>query len=240
MTRILLIEDDQSLGATLSERLGRECTQVRWARTITEAETFLAKEKFSLLIVDLMLPDGSGFDLVERLRKTNQTAVIFLTAMAGPEYRLKGYELGACEYIPKPFHLKELLLLVKRHLPDCIANTPDNLRSQKLYRIAGLTVDYEAMSVSLELSEAGESQVIVEYPAPNDFRLIKLLIEAAPRVLDRAEILSEIWRGEEHSNARTVDNAVVRLRQLLKPQYADHIRSVRGVGYQWLENIAHT
>jgi DNA-binding response OmpR family regulator len=112
MIRILLIEDDQSLGATLSERLSRECSQVKWARTIAEAETLLAQESFSLLIVDLMLPDGSGFDLVERLRKNNKTAVIFLTAMAGPEYRLKGYELGACEYIPNHFILKSYYYLL--------------------------------------------------------------------------------------------------------------------------------
>src|SRR5689334_221910 len=113
MKHLLLVEDDSSLGATLQERLEKEGYSVDWATTQNEAISFLKSRAPDLVILDVGLPDGSGFDLAKKIKSESLVPFIFVTAMTNAEYRLEGYEIGAEEYIPKPFHLKELLIRVK-------------------------------------------------------------------------------------------------------------------------------
>lgn len=143
---------------------------------------------------------------------------LFLTAQADAESRLKGFELGAEEYIPKPFHLKELLIRVK-HVLDAHAPTRDLI-------LDSCTVNFTQMSVTKKDGK-------IEYPPVTDLKILHLLIEKSPRVLSRDEIMNEIWGIDKNPSHRTIDNIIVRLRQLLGEDGEKHIRSVRGVGYQW-------
>ncbi|HEX4924864.1 MAG TPA: response regulator, partial [Bdellovibrionales bacterium] len=118
MKHLLLVEDDPSLGATLQERLEKEGYSVAWAQSRAEAESAFARKPPDLVILDVGLPDGSGFDLAKLIKKKSVVPFIFVTAMTTAEYRLEGFEIGAEEYIPKPFHLKELLLRVKHVLDN--------------------------------------------------------------------------------------------------------------------------
>ena len=111
---LLLLEDDVSLGEILLARLQKEYRKVTWAQTLASARENLSKEEYDLLILDVGLPDGSGFDLAKE--QEGQNPIIFLTALNSAEDRLQGYELGADEYIPKPFHLKELMIRIDRTL----------------------------------------------------------------------------------------------------------------------------
>jgi len=218
MRKVLLVEDDISLGETLTERLKKEY-DVAWGKSFSEAWTLFSKSKdFDIIILDVGLPDGNGFALAEKIKQVSPVLFLFLTAQADAESRLRGFELGAEEYIPKPFHLKELLLRVKHVLE---AHAP-----AREIELESCTVNFTNMTVQ---KKSGQ----IEYPPVTDMKILQLLIEKSPRVLSRDEIMNEIWGVDKNPSHRTIDNIIVRLRQLLGSDGDKHIRSVRGVGYQW-------
>jgi DNA-binding response OmpR family regulator len=221
MRKILLVEDDVSLGETLKERLSKEY-QVFWAQGYHAAKETLNKESnLDLVILDVGLPDGTGFDVAEYIRAQNlHPLFIFLTAQADAEARLKGFELGAEEFIPKPFHLKELLIRVKHVL--------ESHAPQAEISIDGTVINFTTMSVK-------KADGPIEYPPLTDLKILQLLIERAPRVVSRDEIINEVWGLDKNPSHRTIDNTVVRLRHLFGDKGEDYIRSVRGVGYQWFK-----
>lgn len=218
MRRILLVEDDRSLGATLTDRLGRERYEVIWVTTRAEAEARLS-ESWDLIILDVMLPDGSGFTLAGTIRGRSSAPIVLMTALGSAENRLAGYELGVVDFIPKPFHLRELLLRVRRIID---AHAP-----RRIVACGDRQIDFDALCIHLPDGRR-------EYPPARDVHLLRLLIEQAPRVVSRNEILDRIWGDDRSPNPRTVDNTIVRLRQALQDKDGRFIRSVRGVGYQWV------
>lgn len=214
--RILLIEDDESLGQTLAERLQKDGLTVEWARSVRDARALFDTSAWDLAIVDVKLPDGSGFGLARELRGRSAAPIMFMTALNSAENRLEGFEIGADEYLPKPFHLKEFMLRVRHVL--------GRQRAQRIVKAGGSEIDFGAMTVS-----RGATRVQLQ---ARDCQVLKLLVDAAPRVVPRSEILDKVWGEHRFPTPRGVDNAIVRLRQALD---ADErlIQSVRGVGYQW-------
>jgi DNA-binding response OmpR family regulator len=215
MSRILLVEDDRSLGTTLTERLRKEGFTAEWSTTCAEAARTFQNGVWDLVILDVGLPDGNGFDLARRLLGLRETPFMFMTAASSAENRLEGFELGAEEFIPKPFHLKELFIRIRHVL--------DKRATRHVVTVGRKTIDLDAMAV---VHDDGTR----EYPQARDFRILKLLIEWSPRVVSRDEILDRIWGEDRYPAERAIDNAIVRLRQSLGDRA---IRSVRGVGYQW-------
>ena len=218
MKSILLVEDDRSLGATLQDRLAREGYQVSWVETKQRALKKLHEGLWDLVILDVGLPDGSGFELAREVKNHSVAPIMFMTAMGTAENRLEGFEIGAEEFIPKPFHLRELLLRVQ-HVFE---------RHPARHHVAcnGRVIELD-------------SRVIVQpdghrdnLPA-RDFELLELLISSAPRVVSRNQIIDALWGEDKLGNQRTVDNMIVHLRQSLGDSDSDIIKSVRGVGYQW-------
>ncbi|MEO8069909.1 MAG: response regulator transcription factor, partial [Acidobacteriota bacterium] len=218
MSRVLLVEDDASLGRTLTERLEKEQLEVTWAQTIAAAEAALASARWDLAILDVKLPDGSGFGLARHIKRSSLTPVMFMTALNSAENRLEGFEIGADEYLPKPFHLKEFILRVRHVL--------QTQRVPELVQVRGRVIDLGALSVVGPDGERAFLQV-------RDGRVLKLLIAATPAVVDRSEILDRVWGRDQFPTPRAVDNSIVRLRHALQDDRAQLIRSVRGVGYQW-------
>ena len=218
MTHLLLVEDDLSLGQTLKERLQKEGYEVSWVETLESARQVLKDLPAHLIILDVGLPDGSGFEFAQEIRQNDSVPIIFVTAQTSAESRLAGYEVGAEEYIPKPFHLKELLLRVKHVLENHVSP----------YRLtqAGVTVDFESMTVE---TEDGRSEALPK----KDFEILRLLMTSSPRVLSRDEILNKVWGEDKFPSNRTIDNIIMRLRQALGTRAGQCIRSVRSVGYQW-------
>jgi len=216
MTRILLVEDDRSLGATLKEMLVKEGYQVVWTMGVEDSLKANQAEKFDLFLFDVGLPDGTGFDLAKEIREHSGKPFLFLTAQSDAESRLKGYELGAEEYIPKPFHLRELLLRVKHVL--------ENHMPTRVLQLGDLRVDFD--SYTFERKGAKENL------ATKDLQFLRRLVEMSPRVYSRDEALNELWGEDKFPSTRTVDNCVLRLRAALG-QHGDKIESVRGVGYRW-------
>ncbi|MGE4133137.1 MAG: response regulator transcription factor [Bdellovibrionales bacterium] len=214
MSKILLVEDDASLGATLCDRLIKEGYATQWAKSKKEAATLATNSDFDLYIMDVGLPDGTGFQLAQELPKR---PLIFLTAQGDAESRLQGYELGAEEYIPKPFHLRELLLRVRHVL--------ENHAPRLILELTGLRIDFE----SFEFIRDGKKEVV----ASRDLILLRLLVENSPKVVTRDEAVATLRGEDKFPSNRTVDNAILRLRTSLGV-HADRIESVRGVGYRWV------
>lgn len=218
MKKILLVEDDRTLGDVLKEELSREYA-VTWNRTKKEALQALKAERFDLLILDIGLPDGSGFEIAASFAGPVKPQFLFLTAQNEPETRLQGFEAGAKDFIPKPFHLKEVLLRVKQVL----SSQPSNQR-----------IDLPTCSIHLHSFSLHWPNGKIEYPPVKDMMILKFLIERSPTAVSRDEIIDSVWGEEKDLSNRTIDNAIVRLRQLLNDKNEEWIRSVRGVGYQWI------
>lgn len=224
VAQILVVEDETNVGTTLVERLEREGYSVGWAKTAKEALAFLDKKPIHLALLDVGLPDSSGFDVATEIRKRSPaTAIVFLTAFSNPEDRIKGLELGAEDYVVKPFHFKELLLRIQNGLrrANALKDT-----GQEPVRIGRGEVDFARFEVRVE----GVSYSLTH----KESRVLKLLLEAKERVVSRDEILNSAWSEDEFPTSRTVDNFILRLRKLLEPNVDEPtmIRSVRGVGYQ--------
>lgn len=221
MRRVLLVEDDPTLGESLRDRLAQDY-QVSWARSVAETVRLIGKESWDLAILDVGLPDGDGFEVAEKITAQRHCQFIFLTAQADAQNRLRGFEMGAQEFIPKPFYLKELLLRVK-HVLD--SHPP----------LAELNL--QIGDVSLNDFSIRKADGSLEYPPVTDMKILKLLVERAPQIVSRDEILDQVWGVDKTPNHRTVDNSVVRLRHVLGAD-GERIRSVRGVGYQWVNEGA--
>ena len=219
---ILLVEDDPNLGSTLSERLGRNRYRVRWARSLREARRELSLEPAALALVDVGLPDGSGFELAEEIgRQHPATAVVFLTARGEPQHRVHGLELGAEDYVVKPFHFQELVLRVEnalrrhRHWEE----VPGRIEvGRALIDFAGLKATVDGRTTAIGAQEAA---------------LLRFLVARQGTVVSRDEILDEIWSCGEYPTPRTVDNFIVKLRRLIEsdPEHPSILRTVWGTGY---------
>lgn len=220
MVKVLLVEDDESLGATLKERLGKEGYAVVWCNSFSGAASEISLNLFDLYIFDLGLPDGTGYDLVKKI--SNAKPFIFLTAQGDAQSRLKGYELGAHEYIPKPFHLRELLIRVRHVLEN-------HSKSNRL-QFLDVVIDYD----KLEITRSGKVQQIIT----KDILLLKSMIELSPKVLSRDEALNIVWGEDKFPSNRSVDNSILRVRNALGEQVSACVESVRGIGYRWnAENL---
>jgi len=220
---ILLVEDDESLGETLTLRLKKDY-DVQWAQTMKSAvDLFRAGGKFDLVLLDVGLPDGTGFELVEIIRKITSVQFLFLTAQSDAESRLRGFELGAEEFIPKPFHLKELLLRIDHIFR---AHEPKN---EKLI-LKNCVVDFQSMSIQKQ----NEAAV---FPTVNEMKVLKFLVDKSPQVVSRDQIMDAVWGVDKFPSQRTIDNIILHLRTLLGAEGESSIRSVRGIGYQWIKNM---
>lgn len=219
MNRLLLVEDDSSLGSSLLERLKAESFDVVWAQSLAEARTSLQTHKPDLVILDIGLPDGSGLDLAREIKDKSALPIIFMTAWNTAENRLEGYEIGAEEFIPKPFHFRELLLRLNHVL--------QNHQVTSQIKLPQGLLDLEKMCFQ---DDNGQ----MTFLANRDFQVLQLLIESSPKPVTRDEILDKVWGLESFPSHRTVDNSILRLRQALRDEQGHLIRSVRGLGYQWI------
>jgi DNA-binding response OmpR family regulator len=225
--RILVVEDEPNVGRTLSERLAAEGYRVTWVKTAAEAQAEDAQEPAALALLDVGLPDESGFELAAGIRRRHpQTAIVFVTAFGTPEDRVRGLELGAEDYIVKPFHFKELLLRIQNALRRAMLLSETESRFERPLRVGRARIDLKRMEVQTD-----ERTVTLTH---KECAVLTLLLEKQGAVLARDEILDRAWAPDEFPTPRTVDNFIVRLRRLIEPDPGEPqvIRSIRGVGYQ--------
>ena len=229
--RLLVVEDERNVGLTLIERLEKDGFEVAWATCAADARMEISQRKFDLAVMDVGLPDGSGFEVAKFLRETQpSTAIIFLTAFGNPEDKIRGLELGAEDYVVKPFHLKELMLRIQNGLKRAryLGQSAESANASD-----GIQVGRAKVYLSrFEVQVGDESHSLTH----KESALLKLLLERRGKVVSRDEILNHVWSEDEFPTSRTIDNFIMRLRRLIEDnaEQPNVIKSVRGVGYQLL------
>jgi len=223
--RILIVEDDESISLGLRMNLEAEGYDVQVAAEGEEGLALAAAGGIDLVILDVMLPKMNGFEVVRQLRaKQVIVPVIMLSARGAEMDKVMGLELGAEDYITKPFGLAELLARVKAVLRrDGLSRK----HVEAVVRAGELTID----SGTRLVSRAGAP---VELTA-TEFDVLWCLVEAQGRVLSREEILTQVWGAGHHGTLRTIDNFLLQLRSKLEKDSAEpeHLLTVRGVGYRF-------
>ena len=223
MERIFLLEDDEALGRGITMALEGPERAVFRAGTLAEAEEILAQERFSLLILDVNLPDGSGLELLKQLRQRGDSVpVILLTANDLEVDIVAGLELGADDYITKPFSLAVLRARVNTQLRRGGTAQPERLE------LGGYIFDFGRMSFSKE-------GVPVEL-SKREQQLLRLLVENRGQTLTRAALVDRIWTdGAEYVDENALSVTVKRLRDKLEdtPSRPRYIKTVYGLGYTW-------
>lgn len=223
--KILLVEDEESLALGLEYNLLEEGYEVKWAKDGKEGVAFFESDQFDLIILDIMLPYLNGFEISSKIReKDPQLPILMLTARKGAEDKIKGLELGADDYMTKPFNLNELLLRIKGMLKRKEWYT--NIGSiPKLFAFGKNKIDFENLKC-----ETGEKKFNL---TQQEAMVLKYLIENKGRVVSRKELLEKVWNVNPEIETRTVDNFISRLRKYFEPDHTDpiFIKSVHGAGY---------
>ena len=222
--RVLMIEDDRRLAGMVTEYLSQHGLRLTHATTITAGLALLERETFDLLLLDLMLPDGDGLTVCGQLRRQSTLPVIMLTARGDPMDRVVGLELGADDYLPKPFEPRELLARIRAVLRRPHYTTIDQ-RPRQILRFGQLEIDIDARVARLRGNEVTMTS--------HQFQVLKTLAEHAGRVLSREQLL-DLAKGETlESFDRSVDVHIARIRAVIEddPKHPRRIITVRGAGY---------
>jgi DNA-binding response OmpR family regulator len=225
---LLLVEDALDLAAVVSKELTTAGYSVRHAATGELALLLAAQQSFDLVILDWMLPRMDGLEVLRRLRDTSPVPVLMLTARDAEIDRVVGLEVGADDYLTKPFSMRELIarvraMLRRRQLIEQVLHT-DRQTDPALFVTDDLQLDPSRQAVSIQ----GEPIDLTR----TEFALLYLLVSNAGRVFSRTYLLDTIWGESYVEGDRSVDNAILRLRKKIKA-YGDSIDTVWGVGYRW-------
>jgi two-component system phosphate regulon response regulator PhoB len=221
MARILVVEDEQDLGSLLEYNLQAEGHQTDLARSGAAAISRYRIQRPDLVLLDLMLPDIPGSEVARLIREGDQRRVpiIIVTAKGEESDRVKGLELGADDYVVKPFSVKELVLRVR-----IVLRRPEDPGSSTTVLTSGrIALDPERHQVRVDGEVVGLTAL--------EFRLLKTFLERPGRVQTRDTLLSDVWGIEADITTRTVDTHIKRLREKLGPA-GDAIETIRGVGYK--------
>jgi len=222
---ILVIEDEPDIRKNLEYNLGREGFKVFSVASLNDAEQKLQNNNdFSLLILDLMLPDGSGLDLCKKIKsdpKTENIPIIILTAKDDEVDKVVGFELGADDYVTKPFSVRELILRIKAVLK----------RGQKKEDLVEVERQFGDLIIDVESHEVYVNNNQIDLTAL-EFRLLRQLVDRRGRVQSRDQLLEDVWGYSVEVTTRTVDTHIKRLREKLGPM-GKYVQTIRGVGYKF-------
>jgi DNA-binding response OmpR family regulator len=251
MSRVLVVEDEAHLAQGLRFNLQAEGHAVEVAADGEAALDRLVekKQRFDVVVLDVMLPGKSGFDVAALLReKRNYVPILMLTARGRPEDVLQGFASGADDYLPKPFELAILIARLESLLRRSAwmkdeapvggngssdANGPPTVEGERKaggdsFSFCGKSIDFE----ELELRTLGNTIHLTVMEA----ELLRYLVRSEGRVVSRKSILEEVWGLHEDTDTRAIDNFVVRLRRYIEedPSHPKHLQTVRGVGYRFV------
>lgn len=219
--KIFLLEDDDAIGIGLTYSLENEGYTVTLAKTVADAFKIIDKDTFSLYILDLTLPDGSGYDVCRKIKEGGDLPVIFLTAFDDEVNVVMGFDLGADDYISKPFRVKELLLRIKSVLRRYNKDSADGV-----FKIRDLTINTNEAKVYKNNQEIVLTAM--------EYRLLLILLNNRGNVLSRNQLLENIWDVDgDFVEDNTLTVYIKRLRDKIEedPTNPVYIKTVRGLGY---------
>ncbi len=226
-TRILLVDDEQSIQTLLSYPLRKDGYHVTSALDGNEALRRFEEGRFDLVILDLMLPQMGGVEVCRQLRSRSQVPIIMLTAKGSETDKVAGLEVGADDYITKPFSMREFRSRVKAALRRSRMGGETNEGGS--IQCGELTIDFDRRMVTL-----GDAEIRVTYV---EFEILGALARSPGRVLTRETLLEHVWGDSDYRDPRTVDVHIRHLREKLEqdPKDPDYLFTVRGVGYRFRE-----
>ena len=230
MPKILIVEDNEGIVSFLKTELEMEDFSVCAADDGRAALDSFAREKPDLVLFDIMLPELSGFEVLRRIRKTNEdTPVLLLTARDGTDDKVAGLNLGSDDYITKPFKIEELLARINALFRRVsFARPRESMLSYK-----DLRLKLDRMSFTIITGEAGEDNEV--QLSKTEFLLLKLLVENQGKIFSRQAIIDEIWGKDHFIDENTVDVYVGYLRSKISDHTKDEfIKTVRGTGYMMI------
>ncbi|MGD9929987.1 MAG: response regulator transcription factor [Mangrovibacterium sp.] len=224
MSRILIVEDEQAMLTGLRDNLEFEGYEVDTADRGDDGLKKLQTSTYDLVLLDVMLPGLSGFDVCRKSRALGiDTPIILLTARGEELDKVLGLELGADDYITKPFSLRELLARIKVILRRT-GSTGNNLHQSSLITIGNLRVSFDAYEAYLDDTPVKMSH--------KEFEILHYLHRHAGKIVTRDDLLDHVWGMDYQPTARTVDNFIVRLRNKVDTPDSQHIITVHGMGYK--------
>ena len=218
--KILVVDDEALIRTVIKEYCSNNNYEVFEASSGKETLELLLKNKYDLMILDIMMPEMDGFSMLKELPKERRIPTIVLSAR-GEEYdKLAGFDLGIDDYVTKPFSPKELMARIKAVLSRSGKST------QKIYTYKGIEVNYSAHTVKID----GKRKDVT----PKEFEILTYLIENKGLAISREQLLSAIWGYDFFGEDRTVDTHIKMLRNNLG-KYRDHIVTIRSIGYKYVE-----
>jgi two-component system response regulator RegX3 len=218
---ILIVEDEESYQDALNVGLSVEGFVVVGATNIAEARVLLASAKPDLVLLDVMLPDGSGIDYCRELHDTTHIPVIMVTARTSEVDVVLGLEIGAADYVTKPYRLRELVARIR-----AVLRRPVSANDDEVITFGDLRIDFSRRTVTRKTREVELSR--------KEFDLLALFATRLGQVVTREVCLDTLWWGLELSDTRTLDTHVKRLRQKIEEDPANprHLITIRGVGFR--------
>jgi len=225
--RILVVEDEASLADTVRYNLEREGYAVVVAPDGRRALDRFREEPPSLVILDLMLPELSGLDVCRQIRQVSNVPIIMVTAKDSEADKVAGLEIGADDYVTKPFSVRELVSRVRAHLRR--EEMTGGTRSSSMFSGGPVELDPARHEVRVR----GE---LVAIP-PKEFALLEMLLRLKGRLLTRDHLIAEVWGSDYFGDTKTLDVHVKRLRQKVEedPHQPTHLITVRGLGYRFVD-----
>ncbi|MGH2914657.1 MAG: response regulator [Solirubrobacteraceae bacterium] len=226
--RILLVDDEQSVQALLSYPLRKEGYDVVQATDGRQALERFEEQTFDLVVLDLMLPRIDGLEVCRRLRSKSSVPIIMLTAKSEEIDKVVGLELGADDYITKPFSLREFSSRIKAALRRAEMSRPDEtMPDEPPLELSGLRIDFAKRAVRIRGDEAQLTYV--------EFEILSALARAPGRVFTRDMLLARIWGDSAYRDPRTIDVHIRHLREKVErdPKDPEYLFTVRGVGYRF-------
>lgn len=227
MQKILIVEDEPSMRLGLKDNLEFEGYEVLIAEDGQAALDVIASNTFDLILLDVMLPKVSGFEVCKKIRKEgNTTPIILLTAKGEEIDKVLGLELGADDYVTKPFSLRELLARIKAVLR----------RGESLQKSSDTIVNIGRLSVNFGSYNASEENDPVQM-SHKEFEVLQYLWNKKNSTVSRDELLTNVWGQEIHITTRTIDNFILKLRQKIEidPNHPKIILTVHGIGYKLID-----
>ena len=223
MKKILLVEDDRTLSETLTRHLDQNGYHTTWAYTKEDAVTKIRNLKFDLILLDITLPDGNGFAVCEEIRQISiDTRIIFLTAKDLENDIIKGYNMGADDYVTKPFSLPVLLKKIA-----AVTNRMEKEFSGVIYSDSYLRIDFADLT-----AYAADEPIEL---TPLEFKFLELLVKNPGHIVTREKILDVVWdRRGNYVEETSLNSMVSRIRGKIDSAAHRYIKTVYGTGYMWI------
>lgn len=224
MTKILIVEDESSFSEALSFLLGKEGYDVAVAATGTDAIKQFNENGADLILLDLMIPEVSGVEVCKTIRTTSQVPIIMLTAKDSEIDKVVGLELGADDYVTKPYSSRELIARIKAVLRR--GSSEDVAPENGILTVAGIRLDVGKHQVTV-------NGTLISLPL-KEFELLEFLMRNSGRVLTRTQLIDRIWGGDYYGDTKTLDVHIKRLRSKIEADPANPvlIQTIRGLGYK--------